>query len=82
MKRLLALALIAWVMASSPGGCEEAQSLRIVDCNLEALFDPSLAQSRQSDLKAFCDELRPGHPLAPGSHSIINRGEGSRLDGA
>jgi hypothetical protein len=59
MKRVLVGVLVVWVMAAAPGWSQELQSLRIVDWNIEALFDPSAAETRAADFQQFAAELKP-----------------------
>jgi endonuclease/exonuclease/phosphatase family metal-dependent hydrolase len=59
MKRLLMLALVVWLMSSPPGWSQDRQSLRIVNWNVEALFEPAAAQDRRHDFQPFAQELKP-----------------------
>jgi hypothetical protein len=57
MKRVLVGVLVVWVIASPPGWSQELYSLRIVDWNVEAVFDPSAAQARTTDFQQFAAVL-------------------------
>jgi endonuclease/exonuclease/phosphatase family metal-dependent hydrolase len=59
MKHWLVLALVSWFMSSLPAWSQDSQSLRIVDWNVEALFEPSAAQDRSEDFQKFVDDLKP-----------------------
>jgi endonuclease/exonuclease/phosphatase family metal-dependent hydrolase len=59
MKHWQILALVAWLMASSPGWSQDIQHLRIVNWNAQALFEPSAAQTRTTDFQQFAQDLKP-----------------------
>ena len=59
MKRWLFLAIVAWLMSSSPTWSQDSQSLCIVDWDVGALFDPSEAQDRSEDFHQFASDLKP-----------------------
>ena len=59
MKRWLVLALVSWFMSSLPAWSQDSQSLRIVDWNVEALFEPSAAQDRSEDFQKLAVDLKP-----------------------
>jgi endonuclease/exonuclease/phosphatase family metal-dependent hydrolase len=59
MKHWQILALVAWLMSSSPGWSQDIQHLRIVNWNAQALFEPSAAQTRTTDFQQFAQDLKP-----------------------